>query len=237
MPVSMNGRSKLSSHGATRPPTSCPPSSTPRMIEAIVSPSIQPLALTSCDGGSSSVRMPYFAGEYAAAPRPTTRIRPQRMAAEQHQHAADHLDGVGDEHHAPFGHGVGERAHQRRQQHVEQREHRRQRRNLPGRRVRGPQQLDGADQQCVVSQRAEELRRHDGVEASFHALLECGAPNGAQTACSRGRRVIARGVAAFGARPALAESFRGIVLPRVSRLPQSHPFHRMPRPIEALIHR
>ena len=38
----------------------------------MVSPSIQPLALTSCDGGNSSVRMPYFAGEYAAAPRPTT---------------------------------------------------------------------------------------------------------------------------------------------------------------------
>ena len=41
------------------------------MIDRIVSPSIQPLALTSCEFGSSSVRMPYLAGEYAAAPRPT----------------------------------------------------------------------------------------------------------------------------------------------------------------------
>ena len=40
-------------------------------IEAMVRPSIQPLALTSCEFGSNSVRMPYFAGEYAAAPRPT----------------------------------------------------------------------------------------------------------------------------------------------------------------------
>ena len=41
------------------------------MIDRIVRPSIQPLALTSCEFGSSSVRMPYLAGEYAAAPRPT----------------------------------------------------------------------------------------------------------------------------------------------------------------------
>ena len=41
------------------------------MIEAMVRPSIQPLALTSWEAGSSSVRMPYLAGEYAAAPRPT----------------------------------------------------------------------------------------------------------------------------------------------------------------------
>ena len=33
------------------------------LIEAIVRPSIQPLALTSCDGGNNSVRMPYLAGE------------------------------------------------------------------------------------------------------------------------------------------------------------------------------
>ena len=72
MPRSTPGMSKASSRGATTGPTSWPPSTTPRMIEAIVSPSIQPLALTSCDGGSSSVRMPYLAGEYAAAPRPTS---------------------------------------------------------------------------------------------------------------------------------------------------------------------
>ena len=40
-----------------------PPMSVPRTIEATVSPSIQPFAITSCSGGRSSVRMPYFAGE------------------------------------------------------------------------------------------------------------------------------------------------------------------------------
>ena len=63
MPVSIKGRSKDSKNGAICGPTSCPPKSTPKIIEAIVSPSIQPLALTSCEAGSSSVRMPYLAGE------------------------------------------------------------------------------------------------------------------------------------------------------------------------------
>ena len=42
---------------------STPPRTVPRMIEPTVVPSIQPLAATSLLGGSSSVRMPYLAGE------------------------------------------------------------------------------------------------------------------------------------------------------------------------------
>ena len=63
--VSNTGKSKPSSAAETRGVISAPPSSTPMMIEPKVAPSIQPLAMT------SSVRMPYFAGEYAAAPNPT----------------------------------------------------------------------------------------------------------------------------------------------------------------------
>ncbi|MNW03899.1 hypothetical protein D3C71_1999020 [compost metagenome] len=63
MGVSISGRSNDSSQLDTCTPTSCPPSSTPRMMEVIVSPSIQPLARTNWLGGSSSVRMPYLAGE------------------------------------------------------------------------------------------------------------------------------------------------------------------------------
>src|SRR5688500_12523295 len=69
--VSTMGMSNASNRVDTVPDTSAPPSTVPRMIEPTVVPSIQPLALTSCDGGRSSVRMPYFAGEYAAAPNPT----------------------------------------------------------------------------------------------------------------------------------------------------------------------
>ena len=63
IPVSMVGMSKPSSMCDTLPLTSSPPSSTPRMIEPTVVPSIHPLAITSWLGGSSSVRIPYFAGE------------------------------------------------------------------------------------------------------------------------------------------------------------------------------
>ena len=72
MPVSMRGTSIASSIEAILGLMSAPPSTVPRMIEATVRPSIQPLASTSFSGGSSSVRIPYFAGEYAAAPNPTT---------------------------------------------------------------------------------------------------------------------------------------------------------------------
>ncbi len=41
-------------------------------MAATVKPSIQLLASTRLAGGRYSVTMPYFAGEYAAAPSPTT---------------------------------------------------------------------------------------------------------------------------------------------------------------------
>ena len=63
MPVSIIGRSSPSMKPDTCRPTSCPPSTMPRITDRMVRPSIQPFALTSCDGGSSSVRMPYLAGE------------------------------------------------------------------------------------------------------------------------------------------------------------------------------
>ena len=63
MPVSMIGTSIESRCAEITLPTSWPPKRMPRMIEAIVRPSIQPLAFTSCDAGSISVRMPYLAGE------------------------------------------------------------------------------------------------------------------------------------------------------------------------------
>ena len=72
MPVSIFGMSIASSALDTGPLMSTPPSRTPRMIDPTVVPSIQPLAITSCRAGSNSVRMPYFAGEYAAAPSPTS---------------------------------------------------------------------------------------------------------------------------------------------------------------------
>jgi len=96
-------------------------------------------------------------------------IRDQRVHAEQHHQAADHLDEVREEHHLALGQGVGDRAHEGGQDHVEQREHRNERGALPFGAARSPDQLHRRDEQRVVGERAEELRRHDGVEALFHA--------------------------------------------------------------------
>ena len=116
----------------------------------------------------------------------------------------------------PLGTRVGEGADEGRQHHVEQREHRRQRRasaRLGG--ARRAQQFDGGDQQRVVSQRAEELRRHDGVETFFHRVARAaGAGAGCAWFCGvsrrRGRRVIARGPGAIHepVRPSLAPAER-----------------------------
>ena len=103
MPVSITGRSKPSSIVDDLGLISTPPSSTPRMIDPTVVPSIQPLAMTSCCGGRSSVRIPYFAGEYAAAPKPDDRVGKQRVHGEQHHEAADHLDALVISMTLPFG--------------------------------------------------------------------------------------------------------------------------------------
>ncbi len=70
--VSMPGMCKPTRKAEPAWLTSAPPSTVPKMIDITVRPSIQPLAATSFSGGSSSVRMPYLAGEYTAAPKPTT---------------------------------------------------------------------------------------------------------------------------------------------------------------------
>ena len=50
---------------------SAPPMMAPSTMAATVVPSIQLLATMSFSLGNSSVRMPYLAGEYMAAPMPT----------------------------------------------------------------------------------------------------------------------------------------------------------------------
>ena len=64
MPVSVPGRSNASKYDDATCPINCPPSTTPMMMDMMVSPaSIHPLALTNWEGGNNSVRMPYLAGE------------------------------------------------------------------------------------------------------------------------------------------------------------------------------
>jgi hypothetical protein len=102
--------------------------------------------------------MPYLAGEYAGAD------------GGEHQQTPGYLDGVADEHDAPFGLGVGKRPHKRRQHHIKQGKHGHQSGTLPLRGLAAAQQLHGHNEQRVVGQRAEKLRRHDGVEAALHVV-------------------------------------------------------------------
>ncbi len=97
-------------------------------------------------------------------------IGDERMGAEQHHEAADDLDRVAHEHDLALGHRVREGAHEGGQHHVEQGEHRHQRGPLPFRGAVGAQQFDGRHEECVVGQRAAELRRHDGVETALHRM-------------------------------------------------------------------
>ena len=71
-PVSIRGKSNASSAEEIAGEISSPPNTVPSTMEATVNPSIQPFAMTSFSGGNNSVSMPYLAGEYAAAPKPTT---------------------------------------------------------------------------------------------------------------------------------------------------------------------
>ena len=68
----INGRCACATNLSAKVLISAPPTIVPTMVESTVADSSHALAFTSFSAGSSSVRMPYLAGEYAAAPKPTT---------------------------------------------------------------------------------------------------------------------------------------------------------------------
>ena len=113
---------------------------------------------------------PIFRRRVRGGAQPDDCVRGERMCIDQHQPAADDLDRVGDEHDAALGHRIGERADERREHDVRHDETLLERRRHPGRLVELAQQRDRGDQQGVIGERAEELRRHDRVEAGFHVL-------------------------------------------------------------------
>jgi hypothetical protein len=94
------------------------------------------------------------------------------MGAPEHGDAAEDLHRVGDEHHLALGQPVGERADPRREHHVGDDEEELEVRREPGRAVGLHQQRDGRDEQCIVGERREELRRHDDVEAGIHPSIK-----------------------------------------------------------------
>ena len=200
------------------------------MIEPIVRPSIQPLALTSCELRQQLGQDAVLGRRIGGGAEADDGVGQQRVAAEQHHQAADHLDRVRDEHHRALGHGVGEGADEAA---PAPRRTARTSAPAPGSATPAPgvfEQFDRSNQQRVVGQRAEELRRHDGVETFFHssraAVIWPGRCLPALLSVLR-RRVIAR---ELSRPPAGAE-------PRLRGRAATGRIAAMPRPIEALVHR
>lgn len=96
------------------------------------------------------------------------RVGEQRVRAQEQQQTATDLDRVADQHHPPLRHAVGKGADEGRQQNIREREEELEQRLEFGRCRHVPEHGDRDDQQGVVGQRGEELRRHDDVEAVRH---------------------------------------------------------------------
>ena len=90
---------------------------------------------------------------------------------EEHHDAAYELHRIGDEHHLALRNRIGEGADEGGEHHVGNGEKELEQRRHPGGAGELCEQADGRDQQCIVGERAEELRRHDGVEAALHAVV------------------------------------------------------------------
>jgi hypothetical protein len=72
----------------------------------------------------------------------------------------------------PLGHASAKAPTKGAKHHVKERKHGHQGRSLPFWRAVGSlEQFHRRDKERVVGQRAEELRRHDGEKAFFHAVL------------------------------------------------------------------
>ncbi|MGF6509685.1 hypothetical protein OKW26_005512 [Paraburkholderia sp. 32] len=114
-----------------------------------------------------------FGGRVGRRAEADDAVRNQRMRADQHRYAANHLDRIGDEHHASFRTGVGECAHEGGKNDVRQHKKQLEQRRHPVRSVKIFQQSDSSDQKRIVGQRRKKLRGHDGVKTFFHLMRCC----------------------------------------------------------------
>ena len=101
------------------------------------------------------------------------RVGQQGVNVEEHHAAADDLDRVTDEHHAPLGHRVGKCTDKRSQGNVGDSEEGLQQRLISGWRMHFTQSGNGNDEQGVVGKRGKKLRRHDDVKAEGHREIKC----------------------------------------------------------------
>ena len=102
----------------------------------------------------------------------------------KHHEAADDLDDIRDEHDPALRHRVGESADEGREHHVGDREEELQQRRHPLRRLHLQEQRDRGDEQRIVRERREKLRRHDDVKTEGHQQEKQ-----ENTGAAQGRRV------------------------------------------------
>ena len=90
------------------------------------------------------------------------------MDRKEHHRATDDLDRVADEHDAPFGHRVGKGADEGGEGDIRDGEEGLEQGLVGRRRIHFAQRGNGDDEERVVGQGREKLRRHDDVEAERH---------------------------------------------------------------------
>ena len=94
------------------------------------------------------------------------------MCAKQHHQAADHFDGVADEHDLAFGPRVGKGPDKRCEDHIKQCKHGHQSCALPFGTTTDADEFNGCNKERIVGQRAEKLGRHDGVKTALHVFMQ-----------------------------------------------------------------
>ncbi len=108
-----------------------------------------------------------------------------RVAGQTHEivkedrEATDDLDRIGEEHHPALGARICKRPDECREHYIGHREPPLDHGRHPRRTVQLGNQRHRGDEQRIVRQRTEKLRRHDCVKAAFHWILLSGCSGGA----------------------------------------------------------
>src|SRR5260363_133 len=99
-------------------------------------------------------------------------IGQKRVHAGQQCETTDEFDCIRHQHHAAFGHCIGEGADKSRQRNIEENKKQLEQRRHPGRRSDVMQQGNRGNEQRVIGERREKLRRHDGIKAILHQFSQ-----------------------------------------------------------------
>ncbi|KAG0163715.1 hypothetical protein DFQ30_011127 [Apophysomyces sp. BC1015] len=176
---------------------------------------------------------PVFGRRVRGCAKADDAVGEQRMRTGQHDHAAEHLDRVGDEHDAAFRARVRICTNKGSKYNIRQDKEQLQQRRHPVRRVKVFQQSYRSDQKRTVGERRKELRCHDGVKTFLHLMLSLFPLSAAATGLTRSTSH-SKWIQT-GARPDDSDRVGDRVLKSLIRSDIKSPLS-MPRPLLATIH-